>query len=186
VLCIRRALTGGWLLGLATGLGAAVADALYGTVAALGLGAVSEVLLKVSGWVVIWGGVFLCILGVRTWRSTPANAPATSPATADLGSAFCSTLLLTLANPATVLSFAALCAGFGIGTQIRGVEIPVWIAGVFTGSAAWWLFLSGTVASLRHAVTATWMRWVNRLSGVLILGWGLLALTRALRETWLH
>lgn len=186
VLCIRRALTGGWLLGLATGLGAAVADALYGTVAALGLGAVSEVLLKVSGWVGILGGVFLCILGVRTWRSTPANAPATSPATADLGSAFCSTLLLTLANPATVLSFTALCAGFGIGTQIRGVEIPVWIAGVFTGSAAWWLFLSGTVASLRHAVTPTWMRWINRLSGGLILVWGLLALTRALRETWLH
>ena len=186
VLCIRRALTGGWLLGLATGLGAAVADALYGTVAALGLGAVSEVLLKVSGWVGILGGVFLCILGVRTWRSTPANAPATSPATADLGSAFCSTLLLTLANPATVLSFTALCAGFGIGTQIRGVEIPVWIAGVLAGSAAWWLFLSGTVASLRHAVTPTWMRWINRLSGGLILVWGLLALTRALRETWLH
>ncbi len=186
VLCIRRALAGGWSLGLATGLGAAVADALYGTVAAMGLGAISEALLKVSGWVGILGGLFLCGLGVRTWRSVPSDTPATTPAASDLGSAFFSTLLLTLANPATVLSFAALCAGFGIGTRIRGVEIPVWIAGVFTGSAAWWLFLSGTVAGLRHAITPAWMRWVNRLSGGLILIWGLLALTRALRATWLR
>ena len=186
VLCIRRALAGGWSLGLATGLGAAVADALYGTVAALGLGAISEVLLKVSGWVGVLGGLFLCVLGVRTWRSVPSDTPATTSAATDLGTAFFSTLLLTLANPATVLSFAALCAGFGIGTRIRGVEIPVWIAGVFAGSAAWWLFLSGTVASLRHAMTPTWMRWVNRLSGGLILGWGLLALSRSLRATWLR
>lgn len=186
VLCIRRALAGGWSLGLATGLGAAVADALYGTVAALGLGAISEVLLKVSGGVGVLGGLFLCVLGVRTWRSVPSDTSVTTPAATDLGTAFFSTLLLTLANPATVLSFAALCAGFGIGTRIRGVEIPVWIAGVFAGSAAWWLVLSGTVASLRHAMTPTWMRWVNRLSGGLILGWGLLALSRSLRATWLR
>lgn len=183
VLCIRRALAGGWTVGLATGLGAAVADALYGTVAALGLGAISDLLLRISGWVGILGGLFLCYLGIRTWRSTPSDTPATTAAASDLGSAFFSTLLLTLANPATILSFAALCAGFGIGTRIRGLEIPVWIAGVFVGSAAWWLCLSGSVASLRHAMTPTWMRWINRLSGTLILGWGVIALTRALRAT---
>jgi threonine/homoserine/homoserine lactone efflux protein len=189
VLCIRRALSGGWTVGLATGLGAAVADALYGTVAALGLGAISELLLQVSGWVGILGGLFLCFLGIRTWRSQPAETAATSAAGSDLGGAFFSTLLLTLANPATVLSFAALCAGFGIGTRIRGLEIPEWIAGVFAGSAAWWLFLSGSVASLRHAITPAWMRWINRLSGGLILGWGVVALARALRATavsWLR
>lgn len=183
VLCIRRALSGGWGVGLATGLGAAVADTLYGTVAALGLGAISELLMLVSGWVGILGGLFLCFLGIRTWRSVPSDTPATSAAASDLGSAFFSTLLLTLANPATVLSFAALCAGFGIGTRIQGMEIPVWIAGVFAGSAAWWLLLSGSVASLRHAMTPAWMRWINRLSGALILGWGVIAVTRALRAT---
>lgn len=181
VLCIRRSLAGGWKVGLATGLGAAVADALYGSLAALGLQAVGQVLDRYGFFLSLFGGLFLCQLGIRTWRSTPATDPAQAPAASDLIGAFGSTVVLTLANPATLLSFAALCAGFGIGTSIQGASIPIWIAGVFLGSAAWWLFLSGSVGAFRHALTPAWMKWVNRISGAIVTAFGIGAVIHAVQ-----
>jgi threonine/homoserine/homoserine lactone efflux protein len=96
-------------------------------------------------------------------------------------SAFGSTVILNLANPATLLSFAALCAGFGIGTSIQGAQIPIWIAGVFVGSAAWWLFLSGSVGAFRHTLTPEWMKWVNRISGGIVTLFGITAVNHAVQ-----
>ena len=181
VLCIRRALSGGWKLGLATGLGAAVADALYGCVAALGLDALTRLLTSGSVHLGVFGGVFLCWIGVRTWRSKP---PAGSQEPADpmnLLRAFGTTVVLTLANPATILSFTAIFAGFGVGSHLSRAAIPVWIAGVFAGSAGWWLLLSGTVASFRHRFDPKWLKAVNRVSGTALVGFGVSALIHALR-----
>ncbi len=179
VLCIRRSLAGGWKMGLATGLGAAVADALYGSLAAFGLQAVGQVLTRYEFFLSLFGGLFLCHLGIQTWRSTPATDPAQAPAASDLAGAFGSTVVLTLANPATLLAFAALCAGFGIGTSIQGAQIPMWIAGVLVGSAAWWLFLSGSVGAFRHTFTPKWMKWVNRISGGIVTAFGIGAVIHA-------
>lgn len=180
VLCIRRSLAEGWGIGLATGLGAAVADSLYGSVAAFGLSAVTQFLAEHGFVIGLIGGLFLCLLGIQTWRSTPADRAALASGRSSVAAAFGTTVLLTLANPATLLSFTALCAGFGIGTTIRGDGIPLWITGVFLGSAAWWLFLSGTAARLRHTLSATWMKAINRLSGAMMVVWGIAAVLRAL------
>src|SRR5205085_8581760 len=75
VLCIRRSLAEGQAAGLATGLGAATADALYGCVAAFGLTVISSFLVQQRFWLGLIGGGFLCYLGVRTFFRRAAETP---------------------------------------------------------------------------------------------------------------
>jgi threonine/homoserine/homoserine lactone efflux protein len=176
LLCIRRTLADGRLVGFVSGLGAATADAMYGAVAALGLTAISGAITEHSAVVRLIGGVFLCYLGVRTAISAP-SAESRSGATRGLATAFASTLGLTLTNPTTILSFAAIFAGLGLGAGAgdRG-SAALMVAGVFFGSALWWLILSGVVGFARRAVTPARLRWINRVSGALLLGFGALAI----------
>src|SRR5438128_451791 len=73
VLCIRRSLADGARAGLASGLGAATADALYGCIAGFGLAAVSTFLVQQRFWLGLLGGLFLCFLGLKTFFSKPAE-----------------------------------------------------------------------------------------------------------------
>jgi threonine/homoserine/homoserine lactone efflux protein len=176
VLCIRRTLAAGRAAGLASGLGAATADAIYGCIAGFGLTFVSGLLVGQQSWLKLIGGAFLCYLGVRTLLSQPAErAPAASRM--GLAVAYASTLLLTLTNPATILSFVAVFAGLGLasagGSYTAAVAL---VLGVFCGSALWWLLLSGSVGLLRARFNSQALRWVNRISGGVIMGFGLLAL----------
>jgi len=180
VLCIRRTLADGRLTGFVTGLGAAVADAMYGAVAAFGLTAVSQLMLGGRVWMRAVGGAFLLYLGVRTALARPKSTEEQKhPGT--LVAAFATTVLLTLANPATILSFAAIFAGFGLlDAQPTHTNAGLMVAGVFLGSAAWWLFLSGLVGLRRRRFDERAMVWVNRGSGALIGGFGVAAIVSAL------
>jgi threonine/homoserine/homoserine lactone efflux protein len=175
VLCIRRTLADGRAIGLAVGLGAAVADAMYGAVAGFGLTAVSSLLVRQQDVLRAVGGLFLCYLGARTFLARPADQAARVGGRGILG-AFVSTLGLTLANPATILSFVAVFAGFGIAAATGWRDAAVLVAGVFIGSAAWWLLLSGAVSALRTRLDQRALRWVNRVSGLVLLGFGVTAL----------
>lgn len=177
VLCIRRSLAEGMLIGFATGLGAATADAAYGAVAGFGLSAISDFLVGQKFWLGLIGGIFLCYLGVRTFFSKPAEQAANAQGRGLIG-AYTSTLFLTLTNPMTILSFVAVFAGFGLGAAISYGNAAILVLGVFLGSAAWWLILSSGVGILRSRVNATWMQAVNRLSGAIIFGFGVYALTK--------
>ena len=249
VLCIRRTLAYGRASGLVSGLGAATADAAYGSVAALGLTFVTGLLVDAEAWLRLGGGVFLVFLGVKTFLSRPAERPVAAgrgglpgayastlaltlanPSTilsfaaifAGLGAgsadgsstalllvpgvflvflgvrtflsrpserlaearkdhlpgAYASTLVLTLANPATILSFAAIFAGLGAGSMGGdAVHAMSLVLGVFCGSALWWFVLSGATSLLRAKLPAGALRWVNGLSGAVLAGFGLVALS---------
>ncbi len=180
VLCIRRTLSDGRAAGLASGLGAASADLLYGAVAALGLGAAAAVLEGASLWMRLLGGLFLCYLGARTLSERPAERPAEARAGGLVG-AYASTFLLTITNPATILSFAAVFAGLGAGAATSDpIDSLLLVTGVFVGSASWWLLLSGGVSLLRSRITAAGLRWVNIGAGALILVFGVAALVSLL------
>jgi threonine/homoserine/homoserine lactone efflux protein len=181
VLCIRKTLADGRAVGLATGLGAATADAFYGAVAGFGLTAVSGALVRHQGALRWIGGAFLCYLGLRTLASRPAARAAAAAGAGLLGS-FAATLALTLANPMTILSFAAVFAGLGlVGAGAAGpAAAGLLVAGVFLGSAAWWLLLSGAVSVFRARVGPPALAWVNRASGLVILGFGAAALAAGL------
>jgi len=129
-------------------------------------------------WVAILGGAFLCSLGIRTFLSKPpAEAAPDQPRSSHIA-ALGSTFLLTLANPSTILSFAAVFAAFGLG-MAPGYSSATWLVlGVFLGSAAWWLFLSSTISRLRSNMTPPRMAAINKFSGVILLTFGAWAIAR--------
>ncbi len=180
VLCIRRSLTQGMGVGFASGLGAAVADACYGAVAAFGLTAISSFLIEMEDALRFGGGLFLIWLGVKTFRALPA-ALGSEGENGGATRAFLSCVALTLANPATIFSFIALFSGLGFAgsstVQTHGYTgATTLVTGVFLGSALWWLGLSGSVGFFRNRVTPDVLRRINQLSGTVLTLFGLVAL----------
>jgi threonine/homoserine/homoserine lactone efflux protein len=185
VLAIRRTLTIGWGAGLLTGLGAATADALYGCVAGFGLTSVSGWLVSYADPLRLLGGLFLCYLGIKTIWTVPAEAAidsemGRSPPLAHLSahlSMYASTVFLTLTNPATILSFVAVFVGLGLASAGSDyLTAVVLVVGVFSGSALWWLLLSSGASLLRSRFTPHRLRWFNRISGAILLIFGIIAL----------
>lgn len=176
LLCIRRTLQQGQLIGLVSGLGAATADGFYGCVAGLGLTVVSDMLVNQGRWLGIVGGLFLCYLGITTFLAKPSTT-ASEVSGRGLVGAYSSTLLLTLTNPTTILTFIAVFAGLGIADpgQSRGAALLL-VVGVFLGSALWWLTLSWGVNLLRSRLQPHHLRWLNRVAGVVIFAFGVVAL----------
>jgi len=176
VLCIRRTLANGRLNGLVSGFGAATADAVYGCIAAFGLTFVSNLLIQYQLWLRLIGGVFLCLLGIKTIISKPSEKACTEKGKGLVG-AYGSTFLLTLTNPLTILSFAAVFAGLGVGSAYADYgSAALLVFSVFAGSALWWTLLSGAVGLARKKVTVNVMTWINRFSGAVILAFGVFAL----------
>ncbi len=180
LLCIRRTLAEGRLVGLVSGLGVATADATYGAIAAFGLTAVTDLLVDGRRALGLVGGLFLLWLAWRTFRAVPGEAArADGSRRRALPGAYLSTLGLTLTNPMTILSFAALFVGLGV-TGGNAMGATMLTAGVFAGSAAWWVILVGLVGALRTRVTSGGLRRVNLASGVLIGAFAMIALASAL------
>lgn len=179
VLCIRRTLTEGRASGLVSGLGAATADAIYGCIAGFGLAFISNFLVSQQVWLRLIGGMFLCCLGLKTLLAKPAEQAALAKGNGLVG-AYASTFFLTLTNPMTIISFAAIFAGLGLASTSRNyMSAGVLVLGVFIGSALWWLILNGGVGVFREKFNPHGLQWVNRISGAIITGFGLFALLSA-------
>jgi threonine/homoserine/homoserine lactone efflux protein len=180
VLCIRRTLAEGRVVGLVSGLGVATADATYGAIAAFGLTAITDLLVTWRQPLAVGGGLFLLWLAWTTFRSVPGAAATTVDGDRrGLPGAYLSTLGLTLTNPMTILSFAALFVGLGV-TAEDPLGAALLTLGVFLGSAAWWVLLTAVVGALRTRITTTWLRRVNIVSGVLIGAFAIVAIATGL------
>jgi threonine/homoserine/homoserine lactone efflux protein len=181
LLVIRRTIERGWGYGFVSGVGVATADALYGAIAAFGLTAVTQALVGIDQLLGIIGGVVLLVLAVRSLRvelargDTPPQARAERSRLGSPGAAWASMVALTLTNPATILSFAALFASIGAGTGGPPGAVAV-VAGVFAGSVAWWALLTGLVAGLRARMTPRVVRWLNVASALVIGAFGVIAI----------
>src|SRR6185295_5354377 len=154
------------------GMGIAVADGLYGAVAAFGLTAISGFLLQHSYWIGLAGAVFLVYLGLKTLAAKPPPADAPS-ANLSHPRAFLSTLALTLANPPTILAFVAIFAGLGLASSSDYASASLVVLGVFLGSASWWLALAAGAGWLRRRVGPALLRTINIVSGLTILAFAL-------------
>ncbi len=176
VLCMQRTMYKGQWYGLVLGLGIATADAVYGSIAAFSVTLIATFLVSQHVWIRLFGGIFLIYLGVKTLLTRPAERATTVKANGFVG-AYVSTLLLTLTNPLTILSFAAIFAGIGVGGASRSyLSATLVVLGVFAGSTLWWVILTGGISLLRGKFTARWLLWINRISGGIIALFGVLAL----------
>jgi threonine/homoserine/homoserine lactone efflux protein len=178
LLTIRRTLAHGRRYGLVSGLGVALADATYGGIAAFGLTALTSILVGAQVALGLIGGMFLVWLAIRTIRAEPA-AVADADDRPGLVGAFLSIYGLTMTNPMTILSFAGFFAGLGLAGH-GGTEAALLTLGVFLGSSLWWVVLTAIVGRLRSRVTPRALGWVNRISGAVLLVFGLVAIGAAI------
>jgi len=178
ILCIQRSLHNGFKVGLMTGMGAALADGVYGLVAGFGLTAISSLLVSHQFWIRLIGGLFLIYLGIKILISHPPEQNPTDNPDRSPWHACVTSFLLTLTNPMTILSFIAVFAGLGLGSSSTNyVHAILLVFGITLGSAIWWLFLSGGVAFiLHHRISPKTMQILNWFSGITILVFGIFAL----------
>ena len=176
LLCIRRTLSRGMLSGFLSGMGAAVADAIYASVAAFGVTVISSTLARYSNVLEIVGGLLLCVLGIHAIVSHRAVKEHEITAQ-NMVQTFFSTLVLTLTNPATIIGYAALFSALGLideeGSRQGAIVLVV---GVFAGSALWWLLLSTVMHHIRHFISECGLRWINLVSGSFLTLFGVVVI----------
>jgi threonine/homoserine/homoserine lactone efflux protein len=183
LLVIRRTIDRGWTYGFISGVGVATADAAYAAIAAFGLVAITEVLVGLGRPLGIVGGAILLVIAVRSLRSSRSGQGAEArqdvPGADGRVAAFATMVVLTLTNPATILSFAALFASIAAGTGGPGGAALV-VAGVFAGSVAWWAILTGATTGLRARLTPRVVRAFNVVSALAIGAFGIVAMALGL------
>jgi threonine/homoserine/homoserine lactone efflux protein len=170
-LVLRRTLSRGWRSGLFSGLGIATGDAIYAGLAAFGVAAITNVLLGQRRWIGLVGGLAIIVIGVRILIARPQPPASEVPSTA----AYFSMVALTLGNPATILSFIAVFAGFGLRVGSGWEPAVALVAGVMLGSALWWLGLTAAVSVVRHRLTPGITRGIGFVAGLALIGFGTVA-----------
>ena len=189
-LCIRRSIGVGAIAGYLTGLGAALGDAVFGAVAAFGLNFVQQFVAAHEAWLRGFGGLVLVVMGWTTMRHRPRSVgdPVMHDREHKVATHFhfaSSSFFMTVFNPLTVMAFGAAFAGrnlAGVGASLADASLLV--AGVFTGALVWWAILCTTAVSLRQHFTGAGMRWLNYISGAVILAFGAVALVSLLPLPW--
>jgi threonine/homoserine/homoserine lactone efflux protein len=179
-LCLRRTLVKGWLIGLCSGFGVATADGFYAAVAVFGVGAITTLLTGERRWLALAGGALLVVLGARIVLDRPKTAETATANGTGLAWAYISTLALTITNPATIISFAALAATLGAGISGGFLRPALVVVGVLLGSVTWWCVLAALAAGLRARITPRVVRGISTVSGLAIVALGLAALVSSL------
>ncbi len=181
LLCIRRTLEHGQLLGFATGMGAAVADTIYGAIAAFGVSALLAFLSGHESTFRLVGGLFLLAVAVRTYFKNMAVVGDDSlrDGKTCIGG-FMTGLTLTLTNPVTILAFVGLFAGAGVGGKLDFVDAAILVWGVFLGASSWWLTLSSGVALVRHRISDDRLSLINHITAIALAVFGVWAVVSSL------
>ena len=185
LVCIRRTLSFGQFNGFLSGLGAALGDSMFAVVAAFGLSAISDLVLRYEAWIKMPGGLLLVALGAHTYYADPPplvdrrdKCNGTPAGTDDLPHTIASTFLLTVTNPATLVAFTAIIAGAAndLGYRHSAAGAGLLVASVFAGSSLWWFLITMLIGLLHGQISEAWLRRINRISGAMIglFGFGLL------------
>lgn len=177
LLCIKRSLNHGFWAGLVTGFGAATADMLYGFAAGFSLTFITGFLLDMKFALHIIGGFFLCFFGWQSLKKRGTDARGGDVVFSGYVRSYVSTLFLTLTNPMTIMAFMGIFAGLGIGASNNGYAASATlVAGVFSGSALWWLALSSATALAGKRLDQGFTEKINIATGIVLILFGVWAL----------
>jgi threonine/homoserine/homoserine lactone efflux protein len=170
VLCISRTISSGWAAGVISGVGAAVADTLYGAIAAFGINFVIVFLTREEFWIRLIGGILLIAIGVVYYVKKPQPLSVVKSKQDEPG--YAPAFFLTLTNPTTVLSYLAVLAALHLSGFRDWWQTLFVVAGIFLGSMLWWIVLASVAAHFRDRFNDRVMLWTNRIAGLAIGGFG--------------
>lgn len=171
ILCIRRTLAGSYVLGVATGVGAGLADTFYGTVAAFSIASVSDFIKSHDFYLHLFGGIALLWIGFSIWRSHIGENTSKNENGESLLNGFTSAFFLTVSNPVTLIAFAAAFAAMDVSTANDSVtQALALVVGVLVGANSWWLTLCTGVRLMHNKLTETHLDWINKGSGIMLIG----------------
>jgi threonine/homoserine/homoserine lactone efflux protein len=185
VLCIQRAIERGFWGGIAAGLGAMLGDGLVALCAALGVGAISGAVQYHRLTIQVLGGLVLVAFGARLFFATPRVVPMAMGARAETLRDFVwdipQTFLLTITNPGAVLGLFAIFGGVSSFVEVESyVDALTIVAAVMGGSFLWWFSLSHLIGRFRHLLNEQRLRLINQITGLLLLGFGVLLIGEVL------
>ena len=178
-LIIQRTLSDGALTGLLCSLGAITADVVYALLAAVGLTIFTHYVIAYQPIIVLVGGLFLLYLGVTTYirRIDPL---AKKVVTKGGGlQAWFSTFLLTLTNPIAIISYTILFAGLNVASNSLTSSLAL-VFGVIIGALLVTISLIGLIACFRRKFSLNTLLLINKIAGVLLIGFGIAAVGRGL------
>jgi threonine/homoserine/homoserine lactone efflux protein len=183
VLCVRRTILQGSVVGFVSGLGAATADATFGIIAGFGLTFISDLLLGYREWLRVAGAAFLLVIGIRALVAGPSDVKRVAPEPENLLADYVSTYALTITNPITILAFLAIFAGIGFaGNQATFSAAAALVLGVWLGSLLWWVGLASGASLVRLSFERRHLVWINRGSGGILLASGMALLASMLAQ----
>ena len=181
-MCIKRALSDGWRRALAVGLGSATVDTLFGMVAGLGLTFIATFVSDHQTEIGVVGGAIVIIIGIATYLS-PIKTEETKALSGHKRRDFAAAFMLSIANPATLLGAVALFAALGqVDPEVAPQSAVVLISGVFCGSMAWWIFLTGMARQFRHRFVPERLSRLNKIEGAIIIVIGVILVAAVLTK----
>ncbi len=181
-MCLRRALQGRWAVGLVTGSGAATANSILAAAAMFGLTLLTRYIFDHQGPVLLVGGIFLVVIGVRMIRkrrprleSLEGEAPPQFHSVRSWLGAYSTGFALTIINPATFIAFVGVFAGMQLFKDRPSALLENWsvIVGTFIGSMLWWTTLTGTAYAVRRHLSLKFIVVINALLGITVVGFGI-------------
>lgn len=184
-MCLRRALQGRWAVGLVTGLGAAIADSILAAAAMFGLSLLTRYIFEHQGPVLLVGGIFLIVVGIRMIRKrhpkleTMEGEPIVQFRNIrGWFGALTTGFALTIINPATFIAFVGVFAGMQLFRDRPGLLLENWIVivGTFIGSMLWWTTLTGTAYAMRRHLSLEFIVVLNVLLGLVVVAFGIVSL----------
>lgn len=184
ILCIQKTLSKGKVSGLITGLGTAVADNLFASIALLSLSFVDGLLTTYRDWVFIGGGVFVVIYGITLVRKNPikqVRRPKEFKSSHFLPD-FASSFFMTISNPGALLLLIGIFAVMGVDLNATktGIVVALILLGVFIGSSIWWFTLTSIINHFRNKFRLRQLLLVNRIAGIVIVVLGLISMFEGL------
>lgn len=181
VLCIQRSLADGVWRGIVTGFGSTTAHGIYAAIAGFGFAAIGDSFSSGQVALRLLGSGYLAYLALRIARSEPTIRPA-GGRRQGLPATYLSSFLVDITSPGTIVLFAAIFAGLGTTSAAGRYDATAFLVlGVLVGSGLWWVILSNGVSLLRGRLTERRLRWVNRFSALVLLGFALFVLVGLFR-----
>lgn len=178
MLCVKKTLEFGVKGSLLVGLGAALADSVYGLIAALGLVSLTHIMISDSTILKLVGSIFLLYLAYKEARSGITHTEVQVRGQNQL-KLVSKVFFLTLTNPMTILSFVAIFASISTGS-LSTLESITMVVGIFLGSMTWWCTLGTVITKIKHKLPKIWLEQIKWISCFILASFGLVAISGSL------